>query len=212
MKLQFKNSLSLKLLRIVLLSALVVGGVLSCAQIVFDAYKVRQAVTTDAGRILDMFRDPSTQALYSLDRDMAMQVIEGLFQDPAVRKASIGHPNEAALAEKARALHSSSSRWVTDMILGREHTFSIPLVGQGPYSEYYGDLSITLDTATYGQGLLTDSAVMLFSGLLRALLMGLVLYGLSLAVDQAAVQHHWPPDQHQPRPPQRACDPPAQGP
>ena len=88
LKLQFKNSLSLKLLRIVLLSAVVVGGVLSCAQIVFDAYKVRQAVTADAERILDMFRDPSTQALYSLDRDMAMQVIEGLFQDPAVRKAA----------------------------------------------------------------------------------------------------------------------------
>ncbi|MBO4970773.1 MAG: GGDEF-domain containing protein, partial [Pseudomonas sp.] len=175
MKRQFKNSLSLKLLRIVLLSAVVVGGVLSCAQIVFDAYKVRQAVTADAERILDMFRDPSTQALYSLDRDMAMQVIEGLFQDPAVRKAAIGHPNEAPLAEKNRELQSSSSRWVTDLILGQEHRFRIPLVGQGPYSEYYGDLSITLDTATYGQGLLTDSAVMLFSGLLRALLMGLVL-------------------------------------
>ena len=176
MKLELKNSLSLKLLRIVLLSAVVVGGVLSCAQIVFDAYKVRQAVTADAERILDMFRDPSTQALYSLDRDMAMQVIEGLFQDPAVRKAAIGHPNEAPLAEKNRELQTSSSRWVTDLILGQEHRFHIPLVGQGPYSEYYGDLSITLDTATYGQGLLTDSAVMLFSGLLRALLMGLVLY------------------------------------
>ncbi|WP_423814725.1 putative bifunctional diguanylate cyclase/phosphodiesterase [Pseudomonas fragi] len=176
LKLQFKNSLSLKLLRIVLLSAVVVGGVLSCAQIVFDAYKVRQAVTADAERILDMFRDPSTQALYSLDRDMAMQVIEGLFQDPAVRNAAIGHPNEAPLAEKNRELQTSSSRWVTDLILGQEHRFRIPLVGQGPYSEYYGDLSITLDTATYGQGLLTDSAVMLFSGLLRALLMGLVLY------------------------------------
>ena len=176
MKQELKHSLSVKLLRMVLLSALAVGAVLGCAQIVFDAYETRQAVANDAERILDMFRDPSTQAVYSLDHDMAMQVIEGLFRDPAVHKASIGHPNEAALAEKARALQSSSSRWVTDMILGQEHTFSIPLVGQGPFSEYYGDLSITLDTATYGRGLLTDSAVMLFSGLLRALLMGLVLY------------------------------------
>jgi cell division protein FtsL len=42
----------------VLLSALIVGVVLSCAQIVFDAYKTRQAVAGDAQRILDMFRDP----------------------------------------------------------------------------------------------------------------------------------------------------------
>ena len=80
MKLDLKHSLSLKLLRVVLLSALVVGVVLSCAQIVFDVYKTRQVVATDAQRILAMFSDPSTQAVYSLDREMGMQVIEGLFQ------------------------------------------------------------------------------------------------------------------------------------
>ncbi|MGA8133328.1 MULTISPECIES: putative bifunctional diguanylate cyclase/phosphodiesterase [Pseudomonas] len=176
MKLELKNSLSVKLLRVVLLSALIVGAVLSCAQIVFDAYKTRQAVASDAQRILDMFRDPSTQAVYSLDREMGMQVIEGLFQDDAVRMASIGHPNEAMLAEKSRDLQKTSSRWLTDPILGQESTFSTQLVGRGPYSEYYGDLSITLDTATYGQGFLVNSVIIFISGVLRALFLGLVLY------------------------------------
>ncbi|MHA6125550.1 putative bifunctional diguanylate cyclase/phosphodiesterase [Pseudomonas fluorescens group sp. PF-1] len=176
MKLELKNSLSVKLLRVVLLSALVVGVVLSCAQIVFDAYKTRQAVANDAERILDMFRDPSTQAVYSLDREMGMQVIEGLFQDDAVRQASIGHPNEAMLAQKSRELQHSKSRWLTDLILGKERTFTTQLVGRGPYSEYYGDLSITLDTATYGQGFIVSSVIIFISGVLRALAMGLVLY------------------------------------
>ena len=176
MKLELKNSLSVKLLRVVLLSALIVGVVLSCAQIVFDAYKTRQAVANDAERILDMFRDPSTQAVYSLDREMGMQVIEGLFQDDAVRMASIGHPNETMLAEKSRELQHSSSRWLTDLILGKERTFTTQLVGRGPYSEYYGDLSITLDTATYGQGFIVSSVIIFVSGVLRALAMGLVLY------------------------------------
>ncbi|MGE8415923.1 MAG: putative bifunctional diguanylate cyclase/phosphodiesterase, partial [Pseudomonas sp.] len=158
------------------LSALIVGVVLSCAQIVFDAYKTRQAVANDAQRILDMFRDPSTQAVYSLDREMGMQVIEGLFQDDAVRMASIGHPNETMLAEKTRDLQQSSSRWLTDLILGQERTFTTQLVGRGPYSEYYGDLSITLDTATYGQGFIVSSVIIFVSGVLRALAMGLVLY------------------------------------
>lgn len=176
MKLELKNSLSVKLLRVVLLSALIVGVVLSCAQIVFDAYKTRQAVANDAERILDMFRDPSTQAVYSLDREMGMQVIEGLFQDAAVRQASIGHPNEAMLAQKTRDLQQSKSRWLTDLILGKERTFTTQLVGRGPYSEYYGDLSITLDTATYGQGFIVSSVIIFISGVLRALAMGLVLY------------------------------------
>ncbi|MBU6957762.1 EAL domain-containing protein [Pseudomonas sp. CVAP len=176
MKLELKNSLSVKLLRVVLLSALIVGVVLSCAQIVFDAYKTRQAVANDAQRILDMFRDPSTQAVYSLDREMGMQVIEGLFQDDAVRMASIGHPNEAMLAEKSRDLQHSHSRWLTDLILGQERTFTTQLVGRGPYSEYYGDLSITLDTATYGQGFIVSSVIIFISGVLRAMAMSLVLY------------------------------------
>ncbi|WP_110948551.1 putative bifunctional diguanylate cyclase/phosphodiesterase [Pseudomonas bohemica] len=176
MKLELKNSLSVKLLRVVLLSALVVGVVLSCAQIVYDAYKTRQAVATDAERILGMFRDPSTQAVYSLDREMGMQVIEGLFQDKAVRMASIGHPNETLLAEKTRDLKPSPTRWLTDPILGQERSFTTQLVGRSPYSEYYGDLRITLDTATYGEGFLINSMIIFISGVLRALAMGLVLY------------------------------------
>ncbi|WP_298187412.1 bifunctional diguanylate cyclase/phosphodiesterase [uncultured Pseudomonas sp.] len=176
MKLELKNSLSLKLLRVVLLSALIVGVVLSVAQIVFDAYKTRQAVDNDAHRILGMFRDPSTQAVYSLDREMGMQVIEGLFQHDSVRMAAIGHPNEPMLAEKSREQVNSSMRWMTDPILGKEQQYTTKLVGRGPYSEYYGDLNITLDTAPYGESFVTNSIIIFISGVLRALAMGLVLY------------------------------------
>ena len=176
MKLELKNSLSLKLLRVVLLSAFVVGVVLSCTQIVFDAYKTRQAIANDAHRILGMFRDPSTQAVYSLDREMGMQVIEGLFQHESVRYASIGHPNEPMLAERSRDLAQMPTRWLTDTFLGKEQLFSTKLVGRGPYSEYYGDLNISLDTAPYGESFVTNSVIIFISGVLRAMAMGLVLY------------------------------------
>ncbi|GJN45263.1 putative bifunctional diguanylate cyclase/phosphodiesterase [Pseudomonas tohonis] len=178
MKLDLKHSLSLKLLRVVLMSALVVGVVLSCAQIVFDVYKTRQAVANDAHRILGMFRDPSTQAVYSLDREMGMQVIEGLFQHESVRFAAIGHPNEPMLAEKSRPLMELPTRWLTDAILGKEQNFTTQLVGRGPYSEYYGDLNITLDTAPYGEDFVISSVIIFISGVLRALAMGLVLYSV----------------------------------
>ena len=176
MKLDLKNSLSVKLLRVVLLCALAVGVVLSCAQIVFDAHKVKQSVHNDAQRILAMFRDPSTQAVYSLDREMGMQVVEGLFKHESVQYAAIGHPNEPMLAEKGREPSHMPMRWLTDPILGRQAHFSIPLTGRGPYSEYYGDLLLTLDTAHYGDALVSNSIVIFLSGMLRALAMALVLY------------------------------------
>ncbi len=176
MKLELKHSLSVKLLRVVLLSALAVGVVLSLGQIVFDMYKTRHSITSDAQRILGMFRDPSTQAVYSLDREMGMQVVEGLFRHDSVRQASIGHPGEQMLAEKSRPLADLPLRWLTDPILGEEQHFSTRLVGREPYNEYYGDLNITLDTALYGESFLTNSVIIFVSGVLRALAMGLVLY------------------------------------
>ncbi|WP_254621309.1 putative bifunctional diguanylate cyclase/phosphodiesterase [Stutzerimonas stutzeri] len=171
-----RNSLSRKLLRVVLLSALGVGLVLSCAQIVFDAYKTRQLISAEAQRILRMTRDPSTQAIYSLDREMGAQVMEGLFQHESIRKASIGHPGDEPLAFKSRPLLSLPTRWLTDPILGRDQDFSIPLIGRPPYNEYYGDLNITLDTARYGEDFISNSAVIFVVGILRALVLGLLLY------------------------------------
>ncbi|WP_447746118.1 putative bifunctional diguanylate cyclase/phosphodiesterase [Pseudomonas nicosulfuronedens] len=176
MKLDPRHSLSLKLLRMVLLAALVVGVVLSCAQIVYDAHKARQNVHNDAQRILAMVRDPSTQAVYSLDRDMAMQVLEGLFQHEAVRYAAIGHPDEPMLAEKSRPLLDSNTRWLTDPILGPEQNYSIRLAGRGGSNEYYGDLKITLDTAPYGDDFVTTSVIIFISGIFRAMALSLVLF------------------------------------
>src|SRR5690606_3239670 len=161
---------------VVLLCALLVGVLLSVAQIIYDAHKTKQTISHDAQRVLAMFRDPSTQAIYSLDREMGMQVIEGLLQHEAVRHASIGHPDDPVLAENSRPPLQIDSRWLTDLILGTEASFSIPLVGRGPYSEHYGDLHLTLDTAPYGEDWLLNSLIIFVSGVLRALALALVLY------------------------------------
>ncbi|WP_312143310.1 MULTISPECIES: putative bifunctional diguanylate cyclase/phosphodiesterase [Stutzerimonas stutzeri subgroup] len=176
MKLEMRNSLSRKLLRVVLLSALAVGLVLSCAQIIFGAYKTRQLIEADAQRILRMTRDPSTQAIYSLDREMGAQVMEGLFQHESIRMASIGHPDEGMLALKIRPPIDLTTRWLTDPILHRDRQFSTPLIGKPPYNEYYGELRITLDTARYGQEFINDSIVIFIVGILRALTLGFVLF------------------------------------
>lgn len=176
MKLQFKDSLSLKLLRVVLTCALLVGVLLSLAQIVYDAQKTRDILSHDAQRILAMFRDPSTQAIYSLDREMGMQVIEGLRQHEAVRYAAIGHPDEPVLADSQRPLLHNHSRWLTDRILGTEQSFSTALSSRNDEQEYYGDLTLTLDTATYGSSWLQNSIIIFISGMLRALVLALVLY------------------------------------
>ena len=171
-----KYSLSFKLLRWVLGAALVVGVVLSFMQITYDVFITRQLIDSDAKRILLMFKDPSTQAIYSLDQDVGQQVIEGLLQHEAVREAAIGHLGEPDLAFGSRALSAITSRGITDLFFLPERAYQVALVGDSEPEEYYGDLRIILDTATYGERFLKNSLVILTSGVLRALLLGLVLY------------------------------------
>jgi diguanylate cyclase (GGDEF)-like protein len=176
LKTQLKRSLSMKLLRVVLLSALIVGIFISLGQIFFDITQTRQQINEDGQRILGMFRDPSTQAVYSLDREMGMQVIEGLFQHEAVTYAGIDNPDGPVLAEKQRPLHDSSSRWIIDRLFGKQQDFSTELSGRGMYSERFGDLNITLDTEPYGKRFLNNALIIFTSGLLRSLAMGLLLF------------------------------------
>lgn len=176
MKLERRHSLSIKLLRLVLLWALLVGLILSLGQIAFDLRKERQQIDRTAEQILAMSQDPATQAVYSLDREMALQVIGGLFEHPAVRFASIGHPDETQLASRERPLIESPLRSVTDWLFGVEQHYSVALFGREPYNEYYGDLRIVLDTAPYGEDFLQSSLVILVSGILRAVAMALALY------------------------------------
>lgn len=176
MSIQRKHSLSFKLLRWVLGAALLVGVVLSFMQITYDVFITRQLIDSDAKRILLMFKDPSTQAIYSLDQDVGQQVIEGLLQHEAVREAAIGHLGEPDLAFGSRALSAITCRGITDLFFLPERAYQVALVGDSEPEEYYGDLRIILDTATYGERFLKNSLVILTSGVLRALLLGLVLY------------------------------------
>lgn len=176
LKVERKHSISFKLLRWVLSAALLVGFVLSFTQIAYDVLVTRQLIDSDAKRILAMFKDPSTQALYSLDRDMGEQVVGGLLKHEAVRAVMIGHEGEPVLAEGSRELQELFCRALTDMVFSQERIYQTALVGSTDPSEYYGDLRITIDTAIYGERLLKNSIVILVSGILRALILGLVLY------------------------------------
>ncbi len=176
MNIERKHSLSFKLLRWVLSAALVVGFALSFMQIAYDVFVTQHLIENDAKRILAMFKDPSTQALYSLDQNMGQQVVVGLLKHEAVRSAIIGHEGEPVLAQGSRELRDFFGRNLTDLVFSKERAYQIPLVSSTDPDEYYGDLRIVLDTAVYGERLLANAGVILLSGILRALVLGLVLY------------------------------------
>lgn len=174
--LQPKEKISLRLFRWVMVTALIAGGFLSLAQIALDADRVRKIINDDAQQLLAVVTEPATQAVYSIDPELAEQVIEGLFKRHSLRFASIGHPDESLLAQRSRPLLDSPTRWLTDPIFNQERQYSIRLVKDFPTPTYYGDLTITIDTAYEANSFLERSWVVFVSGLIRAAILGGILF------------------------------------
>lgn len=169
------HRLSYKLLRWVLLTALIAGGTLSVVQIFLDASRARIEMDDQAQQMLAVMRDPATQAVYSLDPELADQVVDGLFEQRAVIYASIHHPDGTYLTQRERPLRESSFRHLTDPIFQQQRTYEIPLIRGWTV---YGGLSITLDTAETASAFLERSLVLFASGLAKACILALIVYAV----------------------------------
>lgn len=165
-----------RILRWVLLTAIVVGMVISSLQILFDFRTVSNEMDTRARQTLALVREAATQSVYSIDEDLAEQVVDGLFKQEAIRGASITHPDGIPLAQRSRGLSDKNYRSLTDAIFGAERVYSVDLVRTQPEQTRYGGLEIRVDTAHTAGLWLKRSSLMLISGIARALLLALVLY------------------------------------
>src|SRR5690606_32586926 len=169
------HRLSYKLLRWVLLTAMIAGGVLSLVQIFLDASRAAIEMDDQAQQMLAVVRDPAAQAIYSIDPELANQVVDGLFQQRAVIRAAIYHPDGSYLSQRERPLTNATYRHLTDPIFQQQRTYEIPLTrGQN----VYGGLTITLDTAETAAAFLERSLLLFGSGLLKAAILSLIVYAV----------------------------------
>src|SRR5690554_51898 len=174
-KIRAYHRLSYKLLRWVLLTAMIAGGMLSLVQIFLDASRAAIEMDDQAQQMLAVMRDPAVQAIYSIDPELANQVVDGLFQQRAVIHAAILHPDGTYLSQRERPATTTSYRQLTDPIFQQQRSYEIPLT-RGRTT--YGTLTLTLDTAETADAFVERSLVLFGSGLLKACILGLIVYAL----------------------------------
>ncbi|MFC4260302.1 putative bifunctional diguanylate cyclase/phosphodiesterase [Marinobacter lacisalsi] len=175
-----QRRLGYRILRWVLSAAILAGIVLSVFQILSDARYVSSDLDRDARETLELVREASTQAIFSLDEALGNQVISGLFGQQELHKAEITHPDGDVLARHERPLIQSSYRHLTDWIFDRTRTYTTELYRSNiPSSDeavVYGQLRVTYDTAPPAAAWVERSALTLLVGILRAVIVGLVLF------------------------------------
>ena len=171
-----EKHLGYRILRWVLLTALAAGLIIGSIQIFIDARTVSEEVDTQAHQTLALVREASTQAVYSIDEDLARQVVDGLFEQENTRGAAIEHPDGTALAERERAFKRTGYRNLTDAIFEAERRYEVALTRSEPETVQYGTLVLRVDTAHAAGLWLERAALILASGIARAVVLGLVLY------------------------------------
>ncbi|MEQ5834310.1 EAL domain-containing protein [Marinobacter sp. NFXS9] len=175
---QFEHRLGYRILRWVLLIALLSGIVLSTTQIIVDANRVSDELDQQAHQTLALVRDAASQAVYSIDEDLAQPVVDGLFEQQAVRFAQIMHPDGEVLARNTRDLLPADYRPLTDRIFSAERHYRVPLTRGADDPVIYGYLEVSYDTAYSAASWLERATLTFLSGIARAIVLSLVLFAV----------------------------------
>lgn len=170
------NRLSYRILRWVLLIALISGTLVSTVQVALDARRVSDNLEREAAQAIAMVQDSATQAIFSLDSILGQQVVDGLFALEPINEAVISHADGEALASRSRPLTRQPLRAVTDLIFQETRSFQASLNSSLNPEIVYGHLYLQYDTASLASSWLTRAMVTFGSGIALAMILGAVLF------------------------------------
>lgn len=173
---EVEHRLGYRILRWILAVALICGVIFSTIQVVLDAQRVSRVLDNDARQTIAIVEDAATQAVFSIDSELAQQVVDGLFAKESVHMARIVHPEGEPLGNRRRPLRDSVFRPLTDPIFGAERQFRQPLLRDGNPETVYGYLDVHYDTAPMAGTWLDRTAVTFASGIATAVILGMVLF------------------------------------
>ncbi|MCQ4345996.1 EAL domain-containing protein [Pseudomonas stutzeri] len=173
-----QNSLSQRLLGLVLLVATALGLLFSSAQIAHDLQQSRQAVRSEGRRLLDMFAESAALASLRDDRHLAEQVLHGLLQHPGVLHASLHDRLGLPLAAPAGARPAAPVPALGERLFGAPQSFSRRLSCPTAQHSPCGELALTLDAGYRTEQLFASARFLLASCLAFVASLGLALFWL----------------------------------
>jgi len=174
--LPLRKRLSYQQAKWALMLVLFIGIIVSVAQIAMDWQHEQKSVDARVEKIMDILKDPATQAAYSLDRQLAAQVISGLMIDDAIFEAELQDDLGGTIARQRVEPSSDNLNWLTELLVGRIIFFSTPLFVEPDLR--VGQINIWVDGAIITSSFVSRSFRVLLFGLARNLVLGIALLGL----------------------------------
>ena len=169
------NNLTSKLTKLSLAVALLLGLIVGTAQVMFDYLEQEDQLNSDINNILRAAEKPAKEAAYNLNKNVAAIIIDGLMQYSFIDNAVITNSFGEVLASGIEVPDIDSfTRSISNHLfdIDKEYTIDLPGDDRDPL---YGQLSIIVDKHKAMDDLYERSLFILFSGLLRNLILGAML-------------------------------------
>lgn len=186
MGLAFRQHLSNRLLIVVLTISLAMGLGISLIRIALEMRSMQTELETRTQQLLATMLEPASQALYTLDSNTANEVLNGLFQNPDVRQASIEFPNGTELVFRHREAIPIHPQWLGRLFHNTPLEYRIKLGREAPQLEpdgtlvnvyeELGELSLVISPNRMLRAFLQHGIESMLTGLIQAFAFGLVLY------------------------------------
>jgi len=170
----FFDGVSFRLAKVGVIIALAVGFMMSAVQIYID-YRSRCALVNDmiAKQIL-VATPPAGRALYTLDAELAQEVVSGLVQFEFIIYVALKDEFGRVFAERSAAPEPSKTMWLTRLITEEMMPYDEP-IGVRELSTV-GNLSFVVDMDEAFSPFYQNAAIVISIGLIRSSILVLFLF------------------------------------
>ena len=170
----FFEGVSFRLAKVGVVIALAVGFLMSAVQIYID-YR-NQLVQVDAmiNREIKVATPPAERALFTLDSDLAEEVVTGLVQYDFITEVALKDEHGRVFSQRREEPKQSKTRWLTSMITDEQLPFEAPI--HMNELDALGHISFVVDMDAAFSTFYQHAAVVISIGLIRSSILVLFLF------------------------------------
>lgn len=179
MQIKLSNRIFFRQARNALLVAVVLGFFISIIQIIYDLSKEQERTDETIYQVLNTVRESATQAAFSLNNELSLRVVNGLFEYRPIYSAQIIDDFGHVLARLERPLHKEDLSWLGSLFNARDDLYVVKLyLDEGQVIT--GEMRVHVDRFLIAQDFLERAGLVIITGVVRniilALFFGLLFY------------------------------------
>lgn len=177
MALKLRERLAYKHAKLVVVTAFLLGVVVSSVQILIDYQNQNQRLRSTFMALKETSVNPAAEAVWNLDEELAKSIVEGLYTNVGLLHVSIEVENGNVLAEKTRPMVDQRYRWITTILFGERTIETVSLtVSENSLMRVLGYLRITYDPYEESVSFIKRSGVVFLSGIVKNLVLALLIF------------------------------------